>query len=114
MKFRGQIQQPNPGIQTVTSSATVTPNADTDDAVKITAQTVGLTLANWSGTPVPMQAMVIRIYSAAAQTIAYGSNYRAIGVTLPTTTVAGKVLYLGCIWNADDSKIDVTGVSQQA
>jgi hypothetical protein len=35
-------------------------------------------------------------------------------VTLPTTTVVSKTLYLGCIWNADDSKIDVVAVAQEA
>ena len=103
-----------PNVQAVTSAATVTPTFS-NDLVKITAQAAGLTLANWSGTAVPGWAMGIRIKdSGSAQTITYGGNYRAIGVTLPTNTVAGKVLYLGCIWNADDSKIDVVAVAQQA
>jgi hypothetical protein len=40
--------------------------------------------------------------------------YRAIGVTLPTTTVLSKVLYVGCIWNAQDSFWDVIALAQQA
>jgi hypothetical protein len=103
-----------PNIQTVTSSATVTP-AFTNDMVKITAQAVGLTLANWSGTAVPGWGEVIRIKdNGSAQTIAYGTKYRAIGVTLPTSTVAGKTLYLGCVYNSDDDKIDVLAVGQEA
>lgn len=99
-------------VQVVTSSATVTPNADNDDAVKITAQAAGLTLANPSGTPTNMQAMLIRIKdNGTARTITYGSQYRAIGVTLPVTTVVSKTLYLGLVWNADDSKWDVIGYS---
>lgn len=102
-------------IQSVTSSATVTPNADNDDAVKITAQAAGLTLANPSGTPTGMQAMIIRIKdNGTARTIAYGTQYRAIGVTLPTTTVISKTIYLGLIWNADDTKWDVIGYSIEA
>jgi hypothetical protein len=105
----------NPRVQAITSSATVTPNADTDDAVKITAQATGLTLANWSGTPVSMQAMVIKIKdNGTARSIAFGTQYRAIGVTLPTTTVVNKTLYLGLIWNSEDSKVDVIGVSLEA
>lgn len=104
-----------PSVQSVTSSATVTPNADTDDEVVITAQAVGLTIANPSGTPVQGQALMIRIKdNASAQTIAFGASYRAIGVTLPTTTVASKTLYLGCIYNATDSKWDVLGINQEA
>lgn len=102
-------------IQSVTSAATVTPNADTDDAIKITAQAAGLTLANPSGTPTGMQAMIIRIKdNGVARTIAYGAQYRAIGVTLPTTTVISKTIYLGLIWNADDTKWDVIGYSLEA
>jgi hypothetical protein len=102
-----------PREQAVVSAATVTP-AFTNDIVIITAQAVGLTLANWSGTAVPNHGLAIRIKSAAIQTIAYGTNYRAIGVTLPTATVAGKTLYLGCIYNATDGKFDVIAVAQEA
>jgi hypothetical protein len=105
----------NPRVLSVTSSATVTPNADTYDGVSITAQAVGLTLANWIGTPLNMQAMIIRINdNGSAQSITYGSQYRALGVTLPTTTVANKTLYLACIWNSLASKIDVIGTPVQA
>jgi hypothetical protein len=105
----------NPRVLSVTSSATVTPNADTYDGVSITAQAVGLTLANWVGTPLNMQAMIIRINdNGSAQSITYGPQYRALGVTLPTTTVANKTLYLACIWNALDTKIDVIGTPVQA
>ena len=102
-----------PREQAVASAATVTPTF-TNDIVIITAQTVGLTLANWSGTAVPNHGMVIRIKAAGVQTIGYGTNYRAIGVSLPGATVAGKTLYLGCIWNATDSKIDVVSMAQEA
>jgi len=102
----------SPRVQSVTSSATVTPNADSDDAVKITAQAAGLTLANPSGTPTAMQAMIIRIKdNGTARSITFGNQYRAVGVTLPTATVIFKTLYLGIIWNADDSKWDVIGYS---
>ena len=103
-----------PRLQSVTSSATVTPDADANDAVKITAQAAGLTLANPTGTPDGMQAMVIRIKdNGTARSITYGSQYRAVGVVLPTTTVISKVLYLGMVWNADESKWDVVGVQQE-
>jgi len=104
----------NARVQTVTSSATVTPTS-TNDLVIITAQAVGLTLANPTGTFTEGQALMIRIKdSATAQTIAFGTNYRAIGVTLPTTTVISKTMYLGIIYNATDGKWDVLGTPQQA
>jgi hypothetical protein len=103
-----------PRLQSVTSSATVTPTS-TNDLVKITAQAAGLTIANPTGTMTEGQSLMIRIKdNGTAQTIAYGTNYRAIGITLPTTTVISKTLYLGCIWNDTDTKFDVIGISQQA
>lgn len=103
-----------PAIQSVTSAATVTPTF-ANDQVNITAQAVGLTLANPTGTAVDGFGMVIRIKdNGTARTIAYGTNYRALGVTLPTTTVIGKTLYLGMIYNAADTKWDIVSVAQQA
>jgi hypothetical protein len=104
----------NARVQTVTSSATVTPTS-TNDLVIITAQAVGLTLANPTGTFTEGQALMIRIKdNGTARTIAFDTNYRAIGVTLPTTTVISKTMYLGIIYNATDSKWDVLGTPQQA
>ena len=104
----------NARVQTVTSSATVTP-VSTNDLVIITAQAVGLTLANPTGTFTEGQALMIRIKdNATAQTITFDTNYRAIGVTLPTTTVISKTLYLGIIYNSTDAKWDIIGYNIQA
>lgn len=100
-----------PRIQSVVSSAIVTPT-NLNDEVVITAQAVGLTLANPTGTPVQGQSMIIRITdNGTARTIAYDTQYRAIGVTLPTTTVINKILYLSLIYNSTDTKWDVINVS---
>jgi len=104
----------NPRTQTVASSATVTPTS-ANDLVVITAQAAGLTIANPTGTMVQGQALMIRIKdNGTARSIAFGTNYRALGITLPTTTVISKTLYLGCIWNATDTKFDVVGLNQEA
>jgi hypothetical protein len=104
----------SPSIQSVTSSATVTPTF-LDDMVKITAQAAGLTLANPSGTAVDGWGIVIRIKdNGTARAISYGTQYRAVGVTLPTTTVISKTLYLGMIFCQADTKWDVVAVAQEA
>jgi hypothetical protein len=104
----------NPAIQAVTSSATVTPTFS-DDIVKITAQAAALALANPTGTAIPGLGMVIRIKdNGTARAISYDTQYRAIGVTLPTTTVLSKTLYLAMIYNSDDTKWDVVAVGQEA
>ena len=103
-----------PRVQSVTSSATVTPTS-TNDFVKITAQAVGLTLANPTGTFDEGKDLIIRIKdNGTARSIAYGAKYRAIGVTLPTTTVLSKTTYLGLIYNSTDDTFDVIGVTTQA
>jgi hypothetical protein len=102
-------------VDSVASAATYTFDADTYDVAKITAQAAGLTIANPSGTPTAMQSMVLRVKdNGTARAIAYGTQWRAIGVTLPTTTVISKTLYLGAMWNSDDSKWDVLAVGQEA
>ena len=103
-----------PRVQTVASSATVTA-VSTNDIVTITAQLVGLTLANPTGTFVEGQSLIIRIKdNGTAQSIAYGTNFRAIGVTAPTTTVISKTTYIGCIYNSTDNKFDIVGVCTEA
>jgi len=103
-----------PVVQSVVSAATVTPVA-TNDIVVITAQAAGLTLANPTGTWNQGQPLMIRIKdNGSARTIAYDTKYRAIGVTLPTTTTASKTTYLGVIYNATDDKFDVMGVTTEA
>jgi hypothetical protein len=101
-------------VQSVSSSATVTPTS-LNDLVKITAQATGLTLANPTGTFSEGQALMIRIKdNGTAQTITFDTNYRAIGITLPTTTVISKTMYLGIIYNSTDAKWDIVGLNQQS
>lgn len=102
-----------PNVQSVSSAGTVTPTFS-NDAVKITAQAAALTLANPTGTAIDMLGMVIRIKdNGTARAISYGTQYRAIGVTLPITTVVGKTTYLAMIYNSDDTKWDVVAVGQE-
>jgi hypothetical protein len=109
----GQVKSA-PRTQAVTSSATVTPNADTDDVVLITAQAAGLTLANPSGTPGQGQAMMIRIKdNGTAQAISFGTQYRAFGSALPTTTTLSKTMYIYMVYNSTDTKWDVTGWNEE-
>jgi hypothetical protein len=103
-----------PAIQTVSSSSTVTPTF-ADDLVLITAQAAALALANPTGTAISGLGIVIRIKdNGTARAISYGSQYRAIGVTLPTTTVISKTLYLAMVYNSADTKWDVLAVGQEA
>ncbi len=108
----------NPRIQTVSSAATITPTGDTADEYTVTALATGATIAAPSGSPVDGQKLVLRIKDngtgrALTWTTSSGA-YRAVGVTLPATTTASKVIYIGCIYNSQDTFWDVVAVAQQA
>jgi len=58
--------------------------------------------------------LIVRIKdNGAAQTLTWNAVYRAIGVTLPNTTVATKTLYLAFMFNAVDSVWDCIALAQQ-
>jgi hypothetical protein len=107
-----------PRIGTVADAATITPTGDDSDQYNVTALAQAATIAAPSGTPTNGQKLVLRIKdngTARALTWTTSSGaYRAIGVTLPTTTVISKTVYIGCIYNAADTFWDVVAVAQQA
>lgn len=103
-----------PTVQTVASAATVTPTFG-NDLVAITAQAVALAIANPTGTAIPGLGMVIRIKdNGTARAITWGTQYRGIGVALPSTTVATKTTYVAMIFNSTDTTWDVVAVGTQA
>ena len=107
--------------QTVVSAATVTPNADDDDIVTVSAQAEHIRFANPSPayTVVNGQKFIIRIKDdGTVRNIAWGSvgatyQYRAIQSSLPSTTIADKTLYLGFIYNLADTKWDLVANAQE-
>ena len=58
---------------------------------------------------------LIRLKDAGvAKGLTWNAAFRAVGVTLPTTTVVSKTHYIVTIDNTDDSKLDVVDVRVQA
>ena len=101
-------------VGTITSG-TPAPNADTQDVYTVTALATGVTVSAPTGTPTEYQSLMLRFKdNGTARSIGWNAIYRAIGVTLPTTTVVGKTLYVGCRYNSADSKWDVLAVGQEA
>jgi hypothetical protein len=107
-----------PRIGSVTSASTITPTGDSSDQYNVTALAVPASVAAPSGTPTDGQKLILRLEddgTARALTWTTTSGaYRAIGTTLPTTTVATKTTYVGCIYNATDVFWDVVAVTTQA
>jgi len=100
--------------QDVSSSVGITP-ASNIDFNKVMAQAEALTIANPNGTFVEGQSFILRIKdNGTARALTFDTKYRAIGITLPTTTTASKTMYLGIIYNATDDKFDVLGFNEEA
>src|SRR6185312_13970709 len=100
----------NPRVTAISSNATWSPNADTDDIYEITAQAVdATTISNPSGTPVDGQKLIIRVKGTAARALTWsGSQWRASSdMALPATTTTTKTLYMGFMYNSADTKWDM-------
>jgi hypothetical protein len=94
-------------VGTTTSSATPSINTDSYDAYSITALAAAITSmsSGLSGTPTNFQTLIIRIKdNGTARAITWGASFEAKGVTLPTTTVLGKVLTVGLLYDTVTSK----------
>jgi len=100
-------------VNGVVSGSTITPSS-TDMQYNVTALAVSATFAAPSGSPGAGRKLLIRIKdNGSAQGLAWNAIYREAGATLPTTTVAGKVMYLGFVYNATDVKWDhIASVTQ--
>lgn len=107
----------------VSSAASITSplawNSDNFDQYAATAQTTALTISADAGTPTDGQRIMFRFKDngtgrALTWTTGVSKGFRAVGATLPTTTVAGKVVYVGCIYNAADDRWDALAVGQEA
>jgi hypothetical protein len=121
----------NSGTQTLTNkrvnpravaagstSGTITPNGDTTDVFNALGLTGAITVDTPSGTPVDGQRLMLRFEdNGTGRGITWTTSsgaYRAVGVTLPTTTVASKVTYVGCVYNSTDVFWDAIAVATQA
>jgi hypothetical protein len=107
----------------VSSAANVTSPLAWDstsfDQYAITALANALTInADANASPADGQKMLFRFKdngTARALTWTTGStnSFSAIGVTLPTTTVVSKIVYVGCVYNSADTRWDAVAVSQE-
>jgi hypothetical protein len=100
------------------TSGTLTINGDTTDVYVAEGLTGAITLAQPSGTPVNGQRLMIRLKDdGTARAITWTTSagaFRAVGITLPTTTVISKVTYVGCVYNSTDSFWDAVATVTQA
>jgi len=102
-------------VSSITSTGTLTVDTSAYDMAVLTAQAAALTVAAPTGVPVTGRELWLRFKdNGTARTISWNVVFRAVGVTLPITTVAGKTLYVHAIYNSADVRWDVVGVHAEA
>jgi hypothetical protein len=105
----------NPRVVSAASASTLTPSIATADQYAYTALASALTINAPTGTPVDGNKLIFRIRdNGTARALTWNATYTVVGVSLPTTTVVNKILYVGCIYNAADIQWDVIAVTIQA
>lgn len=103
------------GVTSTTSAFnTITPTFN-DSVVTRDGASGNVNFANPTGTAIDGKEIILRLRdNGSARTIAFGTNYRAMGVTLPATTIASKWIILRMVYNSIDTKWDVIAVLQEA
>jgi hypothetical protein len=97
------------------SASTLTPDVSVGDIYAYTALAADLTINAPIGTPTDGDKLIFRLLdNGTARALTWNATYTVIGVTLPTTTVINKTSYVGCIYNANNTRWDVIAVTTQA
>jgi hypothetical protein len=97
------------------SASTLTPDVSAGDIYAYTALAAALTINAPIGTPTNGDKLIFRLLdNGTARALTWNATYVVIGVTLPTTTIANKTTYVGCIYNANNTRWDVIAVTTQA
>jgi hypothetical protein len=105
----------DPRVTSAASASSLTPSIATADVYAYTALAAGLTINAPTGTPVDGDKLIFRLLdNGTARALTWDATYTVIGVTLPTTTTASKTTYVGCIYNANNTRWDVIAVGTQA
>lgn len=104
----------DPRVSSTASASSVTPDVSAFDQYAFTALAAGLTINAPTGTPVDGDKLVFRFLdNGTARALTWNGTYTAIGVTLPTATVVNKTTYVGCIYNANNTRWDVIAAATQ-
>jgi hypothetical protein len=103
----------NPRVSSA-ADGNISPDIATADVYIRTALAGACTINTPTGTPLNGNRLIIRLRDNGTARALTWTGYRAVGVTLPTTTTASKTTYVGVIYNSDESTWDAIAVSTQA
>lgn len=119
----GSSLAPSWQAKSVVSSTTSTTspwawNSDGYDQFSFTNLANNLTINADSGNPVDGQRVIFRFKSSSTPTLTWttgtSKSFRLAGnFALPTTLIADKTSYVGCIYNSADSRWDVVAVTTE-
>lgn len=101
-------------VVVLADAATVTPSCDTTDIGSLATLSQATTIANPTGSPLDGQQLQLRITSAAAQSLSFGTAYGgSTAVALPaTTTGSSKTDYLGFQYSSAAGKWHLLALAQ--
>jgi len=100
-------------VTTTTDDATAVIDIDSCDVYQLSA-VANATEFTTTGTPTDGQKLIIRLKDAGVAKALTWTGFTAIGVTLPTTTVAGKWHYIGATYNSAATAWHAIAVGVQA
>ena len=105
----------DPRDVTATTATTLTPDVSVGDIYCYTALASALTINAPNGTPTNGEKLMFRLLdNGTSRALTWNATYTVIGVTLPTATTISKTTYVGCIYNANNTRWDVIAVTTQA
>jgi len=108
-----RISPRNQSVGVVTSP--FTPDPTLYDNIFLNGISTALTINAPAAGASNGQRLLFRLLdNGTARALTWNAAYRPIGVTLPTTTTAGKVIYVGCIYNGGVAAWDVVAETEQA
>jgi len=105
----------DPRVTSAASASSLTPDISASDVYAYTALAAGLTINAPTGTPLNGDKLIFRLLdNGTSRSLTWNGTYTVIGVTLPTATTISKTTYVGCIYNANNTRWDVIAVTTQA
>jgi hypothetical protein len=105
----------DPRVTSAASASSLTPDISASDVYAYTALAAGLTINAPTGTPLDGDKLIFRLLdNGTSRALTWDGTYTVIGVTLPTATTISKTTYVGCIYNANNTRWDVIAVTTQA
>lgn len=104
----------DPRVSSAASASSVTPDVSSYDIYAYTALAAALTINAPIGTPVNGDKLIFRILDdGTSRALNWNATYTSIGVAIPAATTASKMTYVGCIYNAANTRWDVIAVTTQ-